>query len=157
MIEIRRARADDAAAAAACLRRSITTLCVADHRNDSQALQRWLANKTAKQAVQWIASPVHCAQVAQRDGTIVGVGLLDLPSATVALLYVDPSARFSGVSDALLRALERAACAAGLTALALTSTATAVRLYRARGYCDDGAPVPGLGGQSSQPMRKTLI
>lgn len=93
VIEVRRARADEAAAAAGCLRRSITTLCVADHRNDPQALQRWLANKTAEQAAQWIASPAHCAQVARRDGTIVGVGLLDLASATIALLYVDPSAR----------------------------------------------------------------
>ena len=45
-ISLRRAQATDAEEAAAVLRASISTLCVADHGNDPELLGRWLANKT---------------------------------------------------------------------------------------------------------------
>jgi GNAT superfamily N-acetyltransferase len=155
-IALRAARPDDAAAAAACLRRSITELCVDDHRNDPATLSAWLVNKTTENVAQWIAAPRCRAAVAERATAVVGFGLLNIESATVALLYVDPSARFAGVSDALLRWLEAAARADGLTWLALTSTLTAQRFYGERGYVADGDPVAGLGVAHGQPMMKAL-
>lgn len=153
---IRRAAAEDAAAAAHCLRRSISLLCAADHCNDAPTLERWLANKTAAQVAQWVASPAHVALVADRHGEIDGVALLSRTQGRIALLYVDPDARFAGVSDALLRALEAAARADGMRTLHLVSTATARRFYASRGYVADGEPVAGFGVTRSQPMVKTL-
>ncbi len=45
-MQIRVARADDAAEICVILQRSITELCAADHKNDPQILSRWIANKT---------------------------------------------------------------------------------------------------------------
>lgn len=161
-VAIRAAVAADAAAACECVRRSITALCVDDHGHDPALLARWLANKTAQNFAAWIDAPEQHAVVAQRDGTVVGFGLarladpVDPAPATIALLYVDPAARFAGASDALLRALEHAARAHGRSRIDLVSTATAQRFYAARGYRPAGASMPGFGRAPSQPMTKTL-
>ena len=46
MTAVRRADPRDAQAATDVLRRSITELCVLDHRGDADTLGKWLANKT---------------------------------------------------------------------------------------------------------------
>jgi hypothetical protein len=46
VIEVRDAVREDAPAACEVIRRSISELCEADHRNDPEILKRWLANKT---------------------------------------------------------------------------------------------------------------
>jgi len=45
-MEIRDAVAEDAPAACQVVRRSISELCIADHRSDPTILMRWLSNKT---------------------------------------------------------------------------------------------------------------
>jgi hypothetical protein len=45
-MEIRDAFPEDAAAGCEVMRRSISKLCGADHRDDPVILARWLANKT---------------------------------------------------------------------------------------------------------------
>jgi hypothetical protein len=50
-MEIRDAETEDALAACQVLRRSITELCISDHRNDPTILGRWLANKTPENVV----------------------------------------------------------------------------------------------------------
>jgi hypothetical protein len=55
-----------------------------------------------------------------------------------------------------LRWLEDAARGEGLTRLLLTSTLTAQRFYRARGYLPDGDPVAGFGVTTGRPMAKRL-
>jgi hypothetical protein len=52
-MEIRAAVPEDALAACEVMRRSISELCEADHRNDPVILGRWLANK----APETVASP----------------------------------------------------------------------------------------------------
>lgn len=60
----------------------------------------------------------------------------------VLLNYVAPEARFSGVSKALLGALEGAAWDMGARRCHLHSTQTAARFYRAHGYtAEAGAPL----------------
>jgi hypothetical protein len=53
-IRIRDAIPEDASAACQVMRRSITELCVPDHRNDPMILERWLSNKTAEIFRSWI-------------------------------------------------------------------------------------------------------
>ena len=70
--------------------------------------------------------------------------------------YVAPSARFRGVSSALLAALERRAIQRGATTATLLSTETAHRFYLARGYRDEGPSVGRFGTAASYPMVKVL-
>src|SRR5271169_1372010 len=65
---------EDAPAACEVLRRSISELCVADHRNDATILAQWLANKTPDIVASWILQPNNSVLVAVEDGIILGVG-----------------------------------------------------------------------------------
>ena len=134
---IRRAVKSDAAAACEVVRRSIIELCAADHRGNRDTLAKWLKNKTTAHFEVMIASNRSVTLVAERAGSIAGVGFMRL-SGAIHLLYVSPDARFSGVSKALLAALEDEAAAAGISEIRLASTVTAQRFYANAGYSRDG-------------------
>ena len=74
-MEIRDAGPVDAAPVCAVLRRSITELCVADHRNDPAILERWLANKTPEIVASWIGQPASSMLVAVEAVLLFGIGL----------------------------------------------------------------------------------
>ena len=135
---LRRAQATDAEEAAAVLRASISTLCVADHGNDPELLGHWLANKTPQTVGSWIRGPGRVV-VAEGGGRIVGVGGV-VPSGEITLNYVLPEARFRGVSKAVLGDLEAHLRSQGCTRGTLWSTWTACRFYREAGYVDAAAP-----------------
>lgn len=152
---VRPAIADDAQAACRVLRRSITELCRADHRDDPAVLAPWLANKTPESVAAWIADPRrHVVVAVSPDDRILGVGMAGA-SGRIELNYVSPDARFRGVSRAVLDALETWLRAAGHDRSRLVSTATAARFYRSRGYRPDGQAEATLG-VASQPMVKCL-
>jgi hypothetical protein len=73
-MKIRDAVAQDAAAVCDVMRRSITALCVADHKNDAAILARWLANKTPEIVASWIANPGGSLLVAIAGARILCVG-----------------------------------------------------------------------------------
>jgi putative acetyltransferase len=93
--------------------------------------------------------------VARREGRAVGCGgvaLLD-DFAEVKRMYVRPTARGSGVADALLARLEVEALAAGLTVVRLetgTRQEAAVRFYERRGFRRCGA----FGDYAAMPAEK---
>jgi GNAT superfamily N-acetyltransferase len=70
--------------------------------------------------------------------------------------YVAPTARFHGVSTALLAALETRAAQRGNARCTLLSTETAHRFYLSRGYRDDGPPVGKFGSRGGYPMSKQI-
>ena len=152
---IRRAVKSDAAAACEVVRRSIIELCAADHRGDRETLAKWLKNKTAAHFEDWIASDRSVALVAERAEAIVGVGLMNL-SGAIHLLYVSPDARFSGVSKALLAALEEEAAAAGISDIRLESTVTAQRFYANAGYSRDCDATSVHAGMCCLPMYRRI-
>jgi GNAT superfamily N-acetyltransferase len=154
-MEVRDAVPADAAAACAVLRRSITELCVADHRNDSDLLNRWLANKTPDMIKFWIAQPKNSLLVAVEGGTVLAVGSVS-DAGEVGLNYVSPDARFRGVSRALLRALEARARERGNARCTLVSTETARRFYLSAGYVETAAPMETFGVRS-YPMAKEIV
>jgi GNAT superfamily N-acetyltransferase len=151
----RRAVLSDAAAACEVVRRSIVELCYDDHRGDETSLAEWLANKTRANFEQWIGSGQHVSLVAERNNELVGFALLNL-RGSIALLYVSPSARFGGISKALLAAMEQAAIAVGLRELTLESSATALRFYTRRGYASTGPPGKGFGITNAYPMSRRI-
>jgi GNAT superfamily N-acetyltransferase len=152
---IRDAIPADTSAACEVLRRSITELCAADHRNDPAILQAWLANKQPDIVAGWIAKSDNSLLVAVDDGAIVAVGSVT-DAGEIQLNYVSPNARFRGVSRAMLRALEARALARGNLRCHLVSTETAHRLYLSAGYIEDGPPQRRFGTASSYPMWKQL-
>jgi GNAT superfamily N-acetyltransferase len=154
-MEIRDAVPDDAAAACNVLRRSISELCEADHRNDPAILARWLGNKTPENVAAWIAQPERSVLVAVEGGAILAVGAVT-DKGEIILNYVSPDARFRGVSRALLGALEVRARERGSARCTLISTETARRFYLSAGYVEDGPPEGKFGMAASYPMSKRL-
>jgi GNAT superfamily N-acetyltransferase len=153
-MEIRDAAVEDAPAACHVLRRSISELCIDDHKNDPAILAQWLSNKTPDIVASWIAQPGRSLLVAVERGTIVAVGSIH-NTGNITLNYVSPDARFRGVSRALLEALEARAITGGNARCYLNSTETALKFYLANGYVVDGPPDRkyGTGGY---PMSKLL-
>jgi GNAT superfamily N-acetyltransferase len=146
--------AEDAPAACQVLRRSITQLCVADHRNDPKILAQWLHNKTPEIVASWIAQAGNSLLIAVEGGSILAVGSVT-DAGEITLNYVSPDARFRGVSRALLGALEARAIERGNARCTLTSTETARRFYLSAGYSEVGPPVRQFG-MLSYPMSKRL-
>ena len=75
-VTVRQAVAADALAATHILRRSISQLCVADHRNDPGRLESWLQDKTVSNVVAWIASVDNYCVVASINDSICGFGAM---------------------------------------------------------------------------------
>ena len=154
-MQIRDAKPEDAPAATAVLKRSITELCEPDHRNDPSILAQWLGNKTRENFCAWVEQADTSVLVAVENGEILAVGSVT-DAGTIGLNYVSPDARFRGVSRALLRALEARAAERGNDQCNLTSTETARRFYLSNGYMQNGPPVGGFGTSSGYPMTKAL-
>ncbi len=150
---VKRVGADDAEAACAVTRQSITHCCVLDHANDAAILTAWLANKTPENLAAWMAAPGAAAWGAYRGETMVGFALR--AQATLALCYVVPDALHRGVGRALLQNIEAHAREVGLATLDLESTRTAEPFYRRHGYMPHGVAQTWAGLQA-QPMRKVL-
>lgn len=132
-IRIRQATDADARDATRTLRRSIRALCVADHRNDPAEIDSWLANKTEMSWQAWVAREDAIVLVAERDQTLVGVGMATL-GGEIVLNYVDPDARFCGVSKAILSGLENALRSHGARRCRVESTITARPFYESCGF-----------------------
>jgi predicted GNAT family acetyltransferase len=152
-MKIRVAQAGDAEAACDVLRRSIEELCHRDHGDDPARKREWLANKTPQTFRRWIADPHSRVLVAEIDGQIVGVGAASA-MGEIRLNYVAPNARFSGVSKAMLAALEAYLLEQGASTSQLSSTVTARAFYLAAGYREGGEPAVGM--QACRPMTKSL-
>jgi GNAT superfamily N-acetyltransferase len=153
-VEIRDARLEDAEQACDVLRRSISQLCIADHRNDPAILNAWLANKKPEIVATWMSKKGNSLLLAVEGDTILAVGSVT-DAGEITLNYVAPDARFRGVSRALLRALEARSAERGNRRCTLISTETAHRFYRSAGYVDDGAPT-GKFGTTGYPMSKMI-
>lgn len=141
---VRLAAPEDAIAACAVLRRSITECCVQDHHNDPKLLAQWLGNKTPDNVGSWFAIPSNHTVVAERDGAVVGVALLT-QAGKLSLCYVLPEALHSGVGSAMLRAVEDQARAWGVGVLKMKSTSTARDFYLHHGYISAGKEMSCYG------------
>lgn len=143
---IRPPKAKEARAVSRVIRRSIVELCGEDHGGDMLQIADWLANKSPQQVGRWIADREQLWSVAGRE-TIEGAGAIRR-DGRLLLLYVEPSARFSGVSRALLDQLELDAFQAGATRITLETTRTARRFYLDAGY----RPVDGDSADLIKPL-----
>ncbi|MFW5331351.1 GNAT family N-acetyltransferase [Hydrogenophaga sp. ZJX-1] len=153
-IKVRPATADDAADVCRVIRKSILECCYEDHRGDVKVIQGWLSNKTHEVLRRFILAPDAFSVIASVDKATVGFGLAS-GTGEVALCYVAPSVRFTGVGKALLAAIEDHAVRSGVEALRLKSTRTAKAFYLRNGFVPEGSPVFAFGIEGL-PMRKGL-
>jgi GNAT superfamily N-acetyltransferase len=145
----------DAEPAVSVLRRSITELCVADHRNDPATLQAWLANKTVENFHSWLTSANNFCVVTELDGRVNGVGLVNR-AGEVQLCYVAPESQHHGFGRAILTALEQQAAVWGLEKLHLGSTLSARAFYENHGYRATGESTCGFGASCCHVYQKSL-
>jgi putative acetyltransferase len=151
---VRPALSEDAAAAVAVLRASITA-CTLDHQNDPSTLALWLENKKVEIFRSWLESGQNLILVAEFDGVIAGVGLL-ADDRNIRLFYVEPSLQGLGIGGALIQALEGAARERGFDAIELMSTYGARSFYERAGFEKSGEPTPAFGVLRNFPYRKRL-
>lgn len=152
-IRIRLATPEDASAACAVVRRSISECCAEDHCNDPVLVDEWMGNKTVPQFQTWIDHPATFAVVAESAGAMVGFAMAK--AAEVQLCYLVPEARFKGTGKSMLAALESHAAQAGIGALQLRSTRSARAFYLRNGFAPTGPAVLAFGLEC-QPMYKAL-
>lgn len=156
-MQIRFAVLEDADAAVDVLRRSIIELCLADHQNDPETLDGWLGNKTPEAFRGWVSSPGGRIIVALDSGDgVLGVGGFR-DDGEITLNYVNPEARFQGVSTKMLVWMEACLQDSGQAECRLTSTQTAHLFYLSKGYYDVGLAEPWLGKAVNQPMEKLFL
>ena len=152
---VRPAEPKDADAAIDVVRRSISQLCVADHHHHDETLALWLENKTPRNFLAWISSVDNFCVVAEANGVLSGVGVLQR-RGEILLFYLAPGAQRQGIGRMMHDALERQAVRWGLTSLHLESTAMACAFYRALGYRPAGAPITKFGILQCFPYAKHL-
>jgi len=140
-VVVRLAASEDAESVVTVLRRSITELCVADHRNLPGVLGPWLDNKTAANVRAWIESTRNFMVVAEGDAGVCGVASMST-SGGILLCYVLPQVQSTGVGRALLATLEEEARRQGLRELSLESTVAARGFYVRHGYRPRGNGPP---------------
>jgi GNAT superfamily N-acetyltransferase len=155
MISTRAATSRDAPDAVVVLRRSITELCVADHKNDEASLQAWLRNKTTEHFERWLADPDSHIIVAEQGGEIRGVGAVH-KSGEIRLCYVLPGHQAAGIGRAMLSALEARARVWQLKRLQLQSTSGARAFYERGGYSATGPATCGVGITACYPYQREL-
>ncbi|WP_432846906.1 GNAT family N-acetyltransferase [Amycolatopsis sp. CA-161197] len=94
--------------------------------------------------------------IAWSDRTAVACGglrFLGPDEAEIKRMYVVPASRGTGVSTALLRALEEEAVSHGITRLLLETGVRqpdAIRFYQREGY----EPIPAFGAYGSDPLAR---
>lgn len=138
------------------MRRSITELCRADHRDDEDDLRAWLATKTAAAVAAWIdQAEGFCVTALGDDEDIAGFGMILRPGI-LKLLYVSPDHAGTGVGKTMLTALESRAREWRLKQLSLQSTKTAVGFYEAHGYRRADHIICRADGLDCQAMFKRL-
>lgn len=153
---VRCATQADAIPAADLVRRSITTLCRADYRDDPEVLARWLAATTAEDLRRWIAGDDRAVCVAGTpEGSLASVGMVAW-RGEIVLNYVAPEARFRGASKALMGHMEGLLRERGVAQARLLSTQVARRFYRALGYAEIGARESRYGTLDVMEMTKRL-
>lgn len=156
MAIIRKSLVSDSTMVAEVIRRSVTELCVADHHNESDILESWLANKTPESAEEWISAiNSFCVTALAESNEIVGFGMLSR-EGEINLLYVSPDQIGTGAGRDLLSEIERHAMALGLEKIFLDSTDSAMNFYENHGYTHNGSCDSRSDGLNCNRMSKNI-
>ena len=119
-------------------------------------LNRVVRTQSVSNVSAWIISAQNYCVVAMSGDTLCGFAAMTI-AGKVMLCYVDPEARFCGVSTAMLGALEDKAQSFGLSSVCLEGTVAARRFYEARGYVAAKQATEEFTSISCQAMVKQIV
>lgn len=154
-MRIRNADYADRAAIASVHAASIRRLCAGHYSED--AIDAWVG--MLEPCVYDQALAEKHVLVAEEDGALVGLGMLDAAAAIVSAVYVAPDHAGRGVGTAILAALEAEADRRGLDAVTAYATLNAQGFYARHGYergCETYHALPNGTRLSCVEMVKRL-
>lgn len=108
---------------------------------DKEGIEKWLA--TREPAVYSEEMQHELMVVAEEDDEVIGWGAFNADKREITNVFVDPPHHRRGIGSAILSVLEDAARHAGLDAVQLQATGTAIDFYLAVGYQGDPPVEPG--------------
>jgi putative acetyltransferase len=118
-------------------------------------LDKWLENKTVENFHSWIGSTDNYCIVAELDGHVNGVGIVNR-RGEIELCYISPGMQRRGIGTAILAALEERARSWGVRKVRLASTVSARAFYEKNGYRPGGTSTCGFGVSRCYPYEKDL-
>jgi GNAT superfamily N-acetyltransferase len=131
-VRIRKARADDAAAAWKIRNAAILNQC--DGHYPAEDLARWTGGDITDGFIQFVAEQFYVATV---SNVVVGTGMIDRATGRVDGIFVRPDMMRRGIGRQMMQYLEDIGRAAGLSSLSLDSTLNAAEFYRRCGFAGD--------------------
>ncbi|MCB1756079.1 MAG: GNAT family N-acetyltransferase [Gammaproteobacteria bacterium] len=131
---VRSARMTDMEKIAATHRASIRDLCSAFYTK--QDIDAWTG--IIDPGIYESAIKEKVMIVAEEEGEIVGLGILDLERREIGAIYIHPRVKGAGVGACLLSALEARASNDHAERLTLCSTINALGFYKHHGYMSEG-------------------
>jgi GNAT superfamily N-acetyltransferase len=127
--KIRKACADDAAAAWEIRKAAILSQC--QGHDAPELLAIWTDGAITGEFVQFVVEHLY---VATEGEAVVGTGMIDRDTGRLDAIMVRPNMMRQGIGRQMLTFLEDIARAAGLTELTLDSTLNAAEFYRSCGF-----------------------
>jgi GNAT superfamily N-acetyltransferase len=127
--KIRKACADDAAAAWEIRNAAIRSQCPGHYPAETLAI--WTAGEVTEGFVRSVVEKFYVASV---DDAVVGTGMINCRSGKLDAIFVRPDMMRRGIGRQLVAFLEQVARAAGLTQLTLEATLNAAAFYRSCGF-----------------------
>ncbi|PLX95192.1 MAG: hypothetical protein C0620_04565 [Desulfuromonas sp.] len=127
---IRSAQLSDTQKIAATHKASIEGVCANSY--DAQSIAGWVA--ILSPAIYESAIEDKVMIVAEEQGDILGLGILDIEQAIIGAVYIHPKAKGTGCGWKLLSELEAIALKNDVSELTLFSTINALGFYQRHGY-----------------------
>jgi N-acetylglutamate synthase-like GNAT family acetyltransferase len=131
MFVVRRAKEDDGETIGHVHRRSIREICGALY--PPEIIEAWAAPRKAEHYAKAIRDKDFFV-AEDREGAVVGFGVLNREAREVEAVYVHPEVKRRGVGMKILRALEAVARDAGLETLRLNASLNGIPFYERAGY-----------------------
>jgi GNAT superfamily N-acetyltransferase len=127
--KIRKATADDAAAAWEIRNAAIRAGCPAHY--PAEALAIWTAGEVTEGFVRSVVEKFYVATV---DEVVVATGMINCNTGKLDAIFVRPDMMRRGIGRQMVAFLEDVALVAGLTQLTLEATLNAAAFYRSCGF-----------------------
>jgi GNAT superfamily N-acetyltransferase len=133
---IRKAFADDAAAAWEIRNAAILSQCTGHYPPESLAI--WTDGEITEGFTQFVVEQLYVATV---NDVVVGTGMIDRDTGRLDAIFVRPDMMRRGIGKQMMSFLEEIGLAAGLTKLTLDSTLNAAQFYRSCGFVGEAIGV----------------
>lgn len=135
-MRIRKACADDAAAAWEIRNAAILSQCSGHYSPEKLAI--WTNGEITELFIQFVVEQLYVATI---NDVVVGTGMIDCKTGRLDAVFVRPDMMRHGIGKQMVSFLEDTAHAAGLTNLALDSTLNAAEFYRSCGFVGEAIGV----------------